>query len=76
MVYADDVNIMGWRVHIIEKIPESLLVASNGIFLKVNADKTKYMFMSLDQNAGRNQYVKIDDSAFDRVDEFRYMRQY
>jgi len=40
----------------------------------VNAYKTKYMFMSLDQNAGRSHYVKIDDSCFDRVDEFRYVR--
>jgi len=36
----------------------------------VNADKTKYMIMSLDQNAERSQYVKNDDRAFERVDEF------
>jgi len=74
MLYADDVNIMGGSVHIIEKTPEALLVASKEIFLKVNADKFKYMFMSPDQNAERCQYVKFDDTSFDRVDEFRYMR--
>jgi len=36
----------------------------------VNADKTKYMIMSLEQNAGRSQYVKTDDSCFEKVDEF------
>ena len=36
-------------------------------------DKTKHMFMPLDQNAGRIQYVKIDVISFDRVDEFRYV---
>jgi len=40
----------------------------------VNADKTKYMFMSLDQNPGRSQYLRIDDSSFERVDVFRCLR--
>jgi hypothetical protein len=30
----------------------------------VNADKTKYMIMSVDQNAERSQYVKTDDGSF------------
>ena len=36
----------------------------------VNADKTKYMVMSRDQNAGRTHSVKNDSSSFERVDEF------
>ena len=38
--------------------------------LEVNADKTKYMVMSRDQNAGRTHSMKIDSSSFERVDEF------
>jgi hypothetical protein len=38
----------------------------------VNAENTKYMVMSLGQNAGRNQYVQIDDSSSERVDDFKY----
>jgi hypothetical protein len=32
---------------------EALVVATKETGLKVNADKTKYMFMSRDRNAGR-----------------------
>jgi hypothetical protein len=33
---------------------EALLDSINGILLEVNADKTNYIFMSLEQNAGQN----------------------
>jgi hypothetical protein len=36
----------------------------------VNADKTKYMAMSPDQKAGRSHSIKIDNSCFERVEEF------
>ena len=39
----------------------------------VHADKTKYTFMSWDQNAGRNHSVKSDNRSFERVEEFRYL---
>ena len=35
---------------------------------------TKYMVVSRDQNAGRNHSVRIDNSTFERVDEFKYLR--
>jgi len=43
---------LGGSVHTIEKNTEALVVASK-ICLEKNADKTKYMVMSRDQNAGR-----------------------
>jgi len=43
-----------------------------GTGLEVNADKTKYMAMSRDQNAGRIHSIKIDNSSFESVEEFRY----
>ena len=36
-----------------------LLVATKEIGLEVSADKTKYMVMSRDRNAGRGHSVKI-----------------
>ena len=41
--------------------------------LEVSADKTKYMVMSRDQSARRIQSVMIDNSTFERVEEFKYM---
>ena len=51
--YADDVNILGGSAHTVKENVEALLVATKEILLEVNADKTKYMVMSRDRNAGR-----------------------
>jgi len=51
----------------------SLIVASKGTELEVNADKTEYMVMSRDQNAGRIHSIKADNSSFEMVEEFRYL---
>ena len=49
-------------------------MASKEIGLGVNADNTKYMVMSREQNAGRSYNMKVDSSSFERVEEFRYLR--
>ena len=51
LVYADDINTLGRSIHTIKKNTEFLVIASKEIRLEVNADKTKYMVMSRDQNA-------------------------
>ena len=48
-------------------------MASKEIGLEVNADKTKYMVMSRDQNAGQSHSMKIDNISFERVEEFKYL---
>ena len=73
LVYADDVNILGGSVHTIKENTEYLAVASKQTGLEVNADKPKYMVLSQDQNAGRNHSIKIDNSSFERVEEFKYL---
>ena len=47
---------------------EALLVATKEIGLEVNADKTKYMVMSRDRNAGRCYSVKTDNISIERVE--------
>ena len=73
LAYADDVNILGGSAHTVEENAEALLVATKEIGLEVNADKTKYMVMSRDRNAWRDHSVKIDNSSFEMVEEFKYL---
>jgi len=64
---------LGGGVHTIKRNTGSLVVASKGTGLEVNADKTKYMVMSRDQNAGRIHNIKTGNSSFERVEEFKYL---
>jgi hypothetical protein len=43
---------MGANIHTMKKIIEDLVVTSKENGLEVNADETKYMVISRDQNAG------------------------
>ena len=65
LAYAYDVNILGGSVHTIKKNAEALVAATKEIGLEVNADTTKYMIMSRDQNAGRIRSTKIDNSPIE-----------
>jgi len=73
LAYADDVNILGGSIHTVKESTENLVAATRKIGLEVSADKTKYMVMSRDQNAGRIQSVRNDNSTFERVEEFKYL---
>jgi hypothetical protein len=56
--YAVDIHTLGGIVHTIEKNTELLVADSKEIGLEVNADKTKYVVQSRDQNAGRSRSIK------------------
>jgi hypothetical protein len=43
---------LGGSVHTVKENAEGLVVANKEIGLEVNADKTKFMVISGDQNAG------------------------
>jgi hypothetical protein len=62
LAYADD-NILVGRVHTVKEKAEALVVATKETGLEVNADKTKNMIMTRDQNAGGSYSMKIDNSS-------------
>jgi hypothetical protein len=51
LAYADDVNLLGYDIDTIDR-NKTLIDASKEVGLEVNVEKTKYMFVSRDQNAG------------------------
>jgi hypothetical protein len=67
LVYVDYDNIMGRNVHTIKENAEALVVARKENGLEVNADKTKYMVMFRDKNAGRSHGKKTDTILFGRA---------
>jgi len=73
LAYADDLNILGVSVHTVKENAEALVVATKETRLEINADKSKYMIMSRDQNAGRSHCMKNDNSSIERVEEFKYL---
>ena len=41
--------------------------------MEVNADKTKYMFVSRDHNAGQSDNIMFDISSFETVEHCKYL---
>jgi hypothetical protein len=64
LVYADDVNMLGWSIHTIKRNMKAVVIANKEIGLEVNAETTKYMVTSWDQNAGENSILKIGNKSF------------
>jgi len=64
---------LGGSIHPVTENIEALIVDSTKIGLEVKADKTKYIVMSQDQNAGRRYSMKIYIISFENVEEFEYL---
>jgi len=73
LLYAYDVNMLGGSVHTIKENAEALVVASKDTGLQVNADKTKHMVTSPDQNVERSHNMKTDNKSFEMVEEFKHL---
>jgi hypothetical protein len=63
LFYADDVNLLGESISTIKENAETLLSGSEEICIEINAEKTKYVVMSHEQNAGKNQNLKIGNKS-------------
>jgi hypothetical protein len=59
LAYADDVNLLGYNIDIINKNTLTVIGASKEVGLEVNVEKTKYLLVSRDQNGGQNREIKI-----------------
>jgi hypothetical protein len=72
LAYADDVNLLGDNIDTIEKNTETLIDDSKEVCLEINVKKTKYMLLSLHQNAGQNRDIEITNRSFENVSQFKY----
>jgi hypothetical protein len=70
--YADYVNISGGSVCTIKENADAVVVANKKSGLEGKADKTKYMAMYRDQNAGRNHNIETDNNSFEGVEELKF----
>jgi hypothetical protein len=73
LAYSNDVNLLGDNIDTINKNTDTLIDASKEVGLEVNAEKTKYMLVSRDQNAGQDQDIKIGNRSFENVAQFKYL---
>jgi hypothetical protein len=63
---------LGGNIQTVKEKAEALIVASKDIGIEENADKTKYMFLLTDQNAGQSRSTKIDYISPQSLEEFKY----
>jgi hypothetical protein len=67
----DDVHILGGSVQ--TRMEKHRSPSRKEIGLEVDADKTKYINMSRDQNAGRILNTKNGNNSSERVEHFKYL---
>jgi hypothetical protein len=72
LVYTDD-NMLIQTIHTLKRNTEALVAAKKEICLETNADKTKYMVMSEDQNARQTHDIKIGNKPLEGLEHFRYL---
>ena len=63
-------------MHTVKQNTKASIVVSKEIGLEINTDKSKYMVMSRDQNAGPNHSMKIDNNSFEKVEEFKFWNNF
>ena len=70
--HADD-NLLGGSVHTTKKNKEVVVVPSKEFCLLVSADTSKSMIRSRNQNAEKNNNMKINNTFIERMEEFMYL---
>jgi hypothetical protein len=67
LVYADDVNLLCDDIETIRENTLTLIDAGKEVGLEVDAEKTKYMLLSRQQNARQNHDINIGNRCFENV---------
>ena len=73
LAFADGVNILGESIQTVQRNTAALVAACKEIGLEINAEKTKYVFVSQEQNAEQNHNIKIGNKSLERVEQFKYL---
>jgi sorting nexin-29 len=72
LAYADDVNLLGDKIDAVKKNTGTVIDAGKEVGLEINAEKTKYVLLSRQQNVGQNRDIKIANRSFENVLQFKY----
>jgi hypothetical protein len=56
-----------------KKLAEILVFVSRVTGIEVKADKTKYMVFSRNHKGGQIHNLQIDNSSFERMEDFKYL---
>jgi hypothetical protein len=71
--FEDKLVVLGDNIDSIKENTQTLIDTSKEVGQEVNTEKTKYMLLSRDQNAGQNHDVEIGNKCFENVAHFRYL---
>jgi hypothetical protein len=67
------VNLLGDNKDTISKNIGTLIYASKEASLEVNVEITKYMLASCGQSADQNQNIRIINTSFESLSQFKYL---